>query len=72
VREQAVVEVSFENEDDFVNNLATLCCECRGVNAIPIPAGGIVGTLPAWSLAAHMNASGAQHNPVHPPQHGKK
>jgi hypothetical protein len=59
-------------EDDFVNNLATLRCECRGVNAIPIPAGVIVGTLSAGSFAAHMHPSGAQHNPVHPPQHGKK
>jgi HK97 family phage major capsid protein len=48
-RQAAIVEISFENEDDFIHNLACLRCECRGVLAIPVPAGLVVGTLPAGS-----------------------
>jgi hypothetical protein len=52
-RQNAVVEISFENEDDFVRNLATMRCECRGVLSIPTPQGLVVGTFTGTTMAAH-------------------
>jgi HK97 family phage major capsid protein len=45
-RQILIVEISFENEDDFVNNLATLRGELRCVLGVPLPSGLLRGTLP--------------------------
>jgi HK97 family phage major capsid protein len=60
-REVLGIQISFENEDDFVNNLATTRGELRCVLAVPLPSGLLQGTLPAGSLA---QAQHAQHAPV--------
>jgi HK97 family phage major capsid protein len=52
-RQAAIVEISFENEDDFIKNLACLRCECRGVLAIPVPAAIVVGSVSAMAAATN-------------------
>jgi hypothetical protein len=57
-REAAVVEISFENEDDFVNNLATIRCEERVALALWVPAAfiwGNFGALPALAATTAGN-----------------
>ncbi len=51
-RELLTVEIAFQNEDDFVRNLATLRGELRSGLAVPVPAGILKGTLPAGSTQA--------------------
>jgi len=46
-RESAVVEISFENEDDFIRNLATIRCEERVTLAVYVPLAFVKGNLPA-------------------------
>ena len=50
-RQQLTVDISYENEDDFVKNLATLRGEMRAALAVALPAGVITGTLPAAGAA---------------------
>jgi hypothetical protein len=45
VRQMLVVEVAFQNEDDFIKNLACLRAEERIGSAVPVPAGLIKGTF---------------------------
>jgi HK97 family phage major capsid protein len=51
-RETLVVELAFQNEDDFIRNLVCLRGELRSGLAVPVPAGVLKGTLPAGSLMA--------------------
>jgi HK97 family phage major capsid protein len=51
-RQLLIVEIAFENEDDFVRNLATLRAEERVGLAIPVPAGLIKGTFTATAATA--------------------
>jgi HK97 family phage major capsid protein len=51
-RETLVIEIAFQNEDDFVRNLVCLRGELRSGLAVPVPAGVLKGTLPAGSLMA--------------------
>jgi len=46
-RQQILVEVAYENEDDFVRNLCTMRGEQRCALAVPVPAGLVKGTVPA-------------------------
>jgi HK97 family phage major capsid protein len=59
-RELLTIEIAFQNEDDFLRNLVCLRGELRTGLALPVPAGVLVGTLPAGSMAAaqapHANA----------------
>jgi len=51
-RQAAIVEISFENQDDFIHRLVCLRCECRGVLAM-VPAGpGQKDAYPAAPLSA--------------------
>jgi HK97 family phage major capsid protein len=50
-REQVVVEISFENEDDFVRNLATIRAEERITLAVFVPQAFVKGALLAPSAA---------------------
>jgi hypothetical protein len=61
-RQVLIVEISFENEDDFIHNLACFRAEMRFALGVPLVNGLAKGTLPAGSLAA-------QSEPQH---HGKK
>jgi HK97 family phage major capsid protein len=51
-RETLVVEIAFQNEADFVQNLVCLRGELRSGLAVPVPAGVLKGSLPAGSLMA--------------------
>jgi len=51
-RQLLTVQISYENEDDFVRNLCTLRGEERVALAVPVPAGLVKGTLPAPGTAA--------------------
>jgi HK97 family phage major capsid protein len=44
-RESANIQIAFQNEDDFVRNLACLRGELRSGLAVPLPAGLLKGTL---------------------------
>jgi hypothetical protein len=66
-RETLNVQVSFENENDFVTNLCTLRGELRSALAVPVPSAFLQGVLPAGSLAtahvaqpAHAHATGVK------------
>jgi HK97 family phage major capsid protein len=61
-RESATIEISFENEDDFVNNLATIRCEERIALAVYVPAAFIKGNTVSPFLAP-------LENPPEPPTH---
>jgi hypothetical protein len=63
-RETLVVEIAFQNEDDFVRNLVCMRGELRSGLAVPVPAGVLSGTLPAGSLAAQASAPAHQHQPL--------
>jgi HK97 family phage major capsid protein len=41
-----MLEVSYENEDDFINNLACFRAELRFALGVPVPGGVLKGTLP--------------------------
>jgi hypothetical protein len=51
-REVLTVEIAFQNEADFVQNLVCLRGELRSGLAVPVPAGVLKGSLPAGSLMA--------------------
>jgi hypothetical protein len=55
VRQLLVVEIAFENEDDFVRNMACLRAEERVALAVPVPAGLVKGTF--GGVAATRNAT---------------
>jgi hypothetical protein len=46
------VQIAYQNEDDFVRNLVCMRGELRSGLAVPVPAGVLVGNLPAGSLTA--------------------
>jgi ABC-type phosphate/phosphonate transport system substrate-binding protein len=46
-REVLRVDISYENEDDFIRNLACLRAELRSALAIPIPAALVEVTVSA-------------------------
>jgi HK97 family phage major capsid protein len=50
-RQLLTVEISYENEDDFIRNLCTLRGEERVALAVPVPSGLVKGTLPAPGVA---------------------
>ena len=52
VRQLLTVEISYENEDDFVRNLATVRAEERIGSAVPVPAGLIKGAFASSAAAA--------------------
>lgn len=52
VRQLLTVEISFENEDDFIHNLACLRAEERCGLAIPVPAGLVTGSLTGTTATA--------------------
>ena len=63
-RETPVVEISFENEDDFVRNLATIRAEERITLAVYVPAAFVKGTLATGTggaTARNTNEPSAQH-----------
>jgi HK97 family phage major capsid protein len=58
-RETLNVQMAFQNEDDFIRNLVCLRGELRSGLAVPVPAGILVGTLPAGSMAHTSHAGTA-------------
>jgi len=61
-RELLTVEIAFQNEDDFIRNLACLRGELRSSLAVPVPAGilrGSFGALLPLAAAAPANAAHA-------------
>jgi hypothetical protein len=50
-REVLNVQIAFQNEDDFVKNLVCLRGELRSGIACPVPAGILMGALPAMATA---------------------
>jgi hypothetical protein len=59
------VDISYENEDDFIKNLCTIRAELRSALAIPVPAGLLKGTVT-------LTAANANHEPAHAPHTNKK
>ena len=57
------VEIVFENEDDFIRNLACLRAEERIASAVPNPSGLVKETFSSARLEAHS---------APPPNHTKK
>ena len=58
VRQMLAVEVAYQNEDDFVKNLACLRAEERIGSAVPVPAGLIKGDVLAGARGTATNAGG--------------
>jgi HK97 family phage major capsid protein len=56
-RQVMTIEISYENEDDFIHNLACFRAELRCALAVPVPAGLVKGTV---TLAAAANGSAAK------------
>jgi len=53
-RQLLIVEIAYENEDDFIRNLACFRAEERIALSIPVPAGLVKGTFtPPAALAAN-------------------
>lgn len=61
-RETATVEISFENEDDFVRNLATIRAEERLTLAVFVPAAFLKGTFKAPAPNIENEAPAPAHN----------
>jgi hypothetical protein len=61
-REVLTVEISYENEDDFIHNLACFRAELRCAAAVPLPQGLVKGSF----------AVGVQSSQQQPAQHVKK
>jgi HK97 family phage major capsid protein len=59
MRQVLVLQIAFQNEDDFVRNLMTFRAEERAALAVLLPQGLITGSLPVSATAA------AQHAPQH-------
>jgi HK97 family phage major capsid protein len=57
MRQVLVLQIAFQNEDDFVRNLMCFRAEERAALAVLLPQGLITGTLPAGSLAQHAPAN---------------
>ena len=58
-RQTMTIDISYENEDDFVKNLATIRAELRSALAIPVPAGLVTGTVTGGTVtASHGHPSG--------------
>jgi HK97 family phage major capsid protein len=51
-RETANVQIAFQNEDDFVKNLACLRGELRSGLAVPLPSGILKGSFAGVALSA--------------------
>ena len=49
-REVLTVEISYENEDDFIHNLACFRGELRCCAAAPLPQGLMKGSFPSTSI----------------------
>jgi len=62
-RQAVTVEISFENEDDFVKNLATIRCEERVALAVYVPLAFIKGNMTSPFLAS---AEGVRTGEPHP------
>jgi HK97 family phage major capsid protein len=60
-RQILIVEISYENEDDFIHNLACFRAEMRFALGVPLVNGLAKGTLPAGSLTAQEVTSPAHH-----------
>jgi hypothetical protein len=60
-REVLAIEIAFQNEDDFIRNLVCLRGELRSGRAVPVPAGVLLGTLPAGSLMQAPHAPAPAH-----------
>ena len=62
-RETLMIEISFENEDDFVNNMATIRCEERVALAVYRPLAFVKGLVVAPAIAGTEEAPPAEkHN----------
>jgi hypothetical protein len=59
-RETANVQIAFQNEDDFIHNLACLRGELRSGLAVPLPSGILKGSFAGVALSAQQA----------PPHHG--
>jgi hypothetical protein len=57
-REVLILEIAFQNEDDFVKNLVCLRGELRSAAAVPAPAGVLKGTMPHGQSHPGRAASG--------------
>ena len=55
-REMMNVQIAFQNEDDFVRNLATMRAELRSALAVPLPAALLQGAITVTAVAATANA----------------
>jgi len=64
-RAALIVQIAFQNEDDFVKNLMCFRAEERIALAVLLPQGLITGTLPAGSLAATTSTT-TPHNATTP------
>jgi HK97 family phage major capsid protein len=51
MRQVLVLQIAFQNEDDFIRNLMAFRCEERAALAVLLPQGLITGNLPAGSMA---------------------
>jgi hypothetical protein len=60
-RQTVAVEIAFQNEDDFVRNLACLRGELRSGLAMPVPSGVLLGTLPTGTVTRSAGESAPQH-----------
>jgi len=61
-RETLMIEISFENEDDFVNNMATIRCEERVALAVYRPLAFVKGLVVAPAIAGTEEAVPEKHN----------
>jgi HK97 family phage major capsid protein len=60
-RQILMVEISYENEDDFIHNLACFRGELRCVAGVPLPAGLVKGVVPAPGVVAASAPAAAPH-----------
>jgi hypothetical protein len=66
----AVIEIAFQNVDDFIRNLVCLRGELRSGLAVPVPAGVLKGTLPTTSATQAKTPLPANAQPL--PANAKK
>jgi hypothetical protein len=60
MREALVLQIAFQNEDDFVRNLMAFRCEERCALGVLLPQGLITGTLTTGSMATAAPVNGGK------------
>jgi len=65
MRQVLVLQVAFQNEDDFVKNLMAFRAEERAALAVLLPQGLITGSLPTGSLTQTEGASAPNAGQAH-------